>query len=141
MLHFAKSNYYYSGFWTDNGAFYYYHPEDHLDYEDTLLMLNRKFDEFGLPVKYVEVDSWWYYKGEDLGVSNWTELPDIFPNGLDAIRRETGWAYAAHNRYWVSLKATKVTIFTENYERVEYNRYGTGRVKEYNLYGSIVNLV
>ncbi len=49
--------------------------------------------------KYIfQIDSWWYYKGELQGVTNWTELPDIFPRGLDYVQQATGWPIAAHNR-------------------------------------------
>ena len=47
-----------------------------------------------------QIDSWWYYKDELQGVSNWSELPEIFPNGLDFIQESTGWPMVAHNRYW-----------------------------------------
>ena len=45
-----------------------------------------------------QIDSWWYYKDELQGVSNWSELPEIFPNGLDFIQESTGWPMVAHNR-------------------------------------------
>lgn len=52
----------YLGYWTDNGAFYYYRTMDGLNYEDTLLELNRRFVAMGLPVRNVELDSWFYPK-------------------------------------------------------------------------------
>ena len=35
-----------------------------------------------------------------MGVTNWTSLPEIFPNGLIEVKQKTGWTFAAHNRYW-----------------------------------------
>ena len=54
----------------------------------------------GIPVKYLEIDSWWYPKDKLLAVVEWTALPDIFPNGLDYLQEQTGWPIVAHNRYW-----------------------------------------
>lgn len=48
----------------------------------------------------VQIDSWWYYKGKDNGVTSWTPRPDVFPNGIEAVVKETGWRIVAHNRWW-----------------------------------------
>ena len=57
----------YLGYWTDNGAFYYYHTLEGLNYEDTLVSLKGTFEQMGIPVRHLEIDSWWYpkvsYKG------------------------------------------------------------------------------
>lgn len=90
----------YLGFTTDNGAYYYYHTDNNETYEETLLHVYNYTQEVGLPYKYVLLDSWWYYKGENGGVSNWTAQPDLFPNGLDYLYRHTGWYFQGHNRYW-----------------------------------------
>ena len=39
----------YLGYWMDNGAYY-----------------------------YVNYDSWWYLKGEGLGVKDWSPMPEVF---------------------------------------------------------------
>jgi hypothetical protein len=45
-----------TGYWTDNGAYYYYHTLNaNTTYEDTLIGLNKEFASVGLPFKYVEV--------------------------------------------------------------------------------------
>lgn len=49
------------------------------------------------------LDSWWYFKGNGGGVSNWTARPDIFTGGnagIAALVARTGWKVTAHNRYW-----------------------------------------
>lgn len=49
---------------------------------------------------FLKIDSWWYFKGPFLGVTNWTSLPQVFPNGLNEVQQKSGWTFAAHNRYW-----------------------------------------
>ena len=56
----------------------------------------------GIPYKYWLADSWWYYKGEGGGVKTWAPRPDIFPSGLAAFVRTTGWRTQLHNRYWAN---------------------------------------
>jgi hypothetical protein len=48
-----------------------------MDYEQTLLAVRRYADEVGLPYRYVLLDSWWYYRGSNDGVSDWTARPDV----------------------------------------------------------------
>ena len=57
-------------------------------------------DKVGLPTKWVLLDSWWYFKGDNGGVKNWTARPDIFPDGMQAVYEGTKWKIQAHNRYW-----------------------------------------
>lgn len=90
----------YLGFNTDNGAYYYYNTVPGLNYEETMISVKKYADEVGLPYRYVLLDSWWYFKGEDGGVTNWTARPDIFPNGIEAVYKSTGWLVQAHNRWW-----------------------------------------
>jgi hypothetical protein len=53
-----------------------------------------------LPFHYLQIDSWWYYKGIKDGVSNWTARPDVFPNGLKGLDHELlNLPLVAHNRY------------------------------------------
>ena len=44
-----------AGYWTDNGAYYYYKTLDGLNYEDTLIQLRQSLDEQDIPVQYLEV--------------------------------------------------------------------------------------
>ena len=90
----------YLGYWTDNGACYYYNTGTYLNYEDVLLAVKSDADQRGIPFRYVQLDSWWYYKGVANGVKNWTAMPSIFPNGIDSLVQKTGWPVLAHNRYW-----------------------------------------
>ena len=72
----------YLGYYTDNGAYYYYNTEKGLNYEETMVNVHRHIP---LPFHYIQLDSWWYYKGVRDGVSEWTARPVIFPNGLQAL--------------------------------------------------------
>ena len=65
----------YLGYTTDNGAYYYYNTEDDLNYEETLIKVKKYADKVNLPYRYVLLDSWWYYKGKNNGVSDWSAMP------------------------------------------------------------------
>lgn len=86
---------------TDNGAFYYYNafpfssPQEAL--EEVILR-----SEPALPLSSILLDSWWYFKGPDGGVTNWTATSDAFPEGLPKFHKRTGLPVVAHNRYWSS---------------------------------------
>jgi hypothetical protein len=85
---------------TDNGAYYYYHKEEGQNYQDTMLGVKEYADKIGLPIRSWLLDSWFYYKGTDSGVKEWTARPDVFPDGLSKVRQEIKWLTMAHNRYW-----------------------------------------
>ena len=57
------------------------------------------FTQF-LLLMLTQIDSWWYFKGPDDGVKNWTAMPSVFPNGIEAVVKKTGWPIEAHNRWW-----------------------------------------
>ena len=90
----------YLGYTTDNGAYYYYHTEDNKTYEDTILDLYQYAKKESIPYKYILLDSWWYYKGSNGGVSDWSAQPELFPKGLSYLFEQTSWYVQAHNRYW-----------------------------------------
>ncbi|MFX0035380.1 MAG: hypothetical protein ACFE9I_07045 [Candidatus Hermodarchaeota archaeon] len=52
----------YLGFWTDNGAYYYYKTEKGMNYEDTMVSIKNYFEENNIPIVYYNFDSWWYLK-------------------------------------------------------------------------------
>ncbi|XP_078674668.1 uncharacterized protein LOC144912809 [Branchiostoma floridae x Branchiostoma belcheri] len=90
----------YLGYWTDNGAYYYYHTEPGKNYEDTMVDAMAYAKEVGIPYRYLQLDSWWYYKGAGGGVKTWDARPDVFPSGLRALYEKIGLPIVAHNRYW-----------------------------------------
>ncbi|CAF1174900.1 unnamed protein product [Didymodactylos carnosus] len=89
-------------YYTDNGAYYYYHTELNLNYQQTILALSKHIQELNLPVKYFQYDSWFYYRGIGNGVTQWTSRPDIFPDGIDKLHDAIHLPIGAHNRYWAS---------------------------------------
>lgn len=104
----------YLGYWTDNGAYYYYktldeHPNS--TYEETIIALAQYHASVGVPVQYYQFDSWWYYKDTDLsgdctlfncggGVTDWVAMPSVFPNGMKYVYDQIQKPFALHNRYW-----------------------------------------
>lgn len=98
----SKISHVISGYWTDNGAFYYYHTLEGKNYEETLIELTDYFKQSGsaIPVRHLEIDSWWYPKDFFLAVEEWSALENIFPNGLDFLQNRIGLPIVAHNRYW-----------------------------------------
>ena len=90
----------YLGYTTDNGAYYYYNPLEGMTMQDTLLLVKDNAEKTGLPFVYILLDSWWYYRGINNGVTNWTARSDIFPDGLDSFHNHSSWFIQAHNRYW-----------------------------------------
>jgi len=58
------------GYWTDNGATYYYHTAASLSYEQTLAAVKTEFDQLGIGLGYIQLDSWFYPKGAGAFWSN-----------------------------------------------------------------------
>ncbi|KAK7089407.1 hypothetical protein V1264_024716 [Littorina saxatilis] len=93
----------YLGYWTDNGAYYYYNTEQNKTYQQTMLDVKAYADQVNIPYRYWQYDSWWYYKGVGSGVKTWWARPDVFPDGFQYLYNKIGHLPAtAHNRYWSS---------------------------------------
>ncbi|KAK3742202.1 hypothetical protein RRG08_056560 [Elysia crispata] len=88
------------GYWTDNGAYYYYNTEKGKNYEDTIVDEVAYLKAQGLPVKYLQIDSWFYPKGHVKGTKTWTPEKSIFPDGFKGLYEKTQLPIACHNRYW-----------------------------------------
>jgi hypothetical protein len=111
----------YLGYWTDNGAEYYYNYDPALGYPGTLATLVRRYRAEGIPIRYLQLDSWWYYKtftdpagkrggpkSPHLPLQEWNRFggldryqahPALFPQGLAAFHQEIGLPLIAHNRW------------------------------------------
>jgi hypothetical protein len=116
----------YLGYWTDNGAAYWYNYEHDLGYAGTLETLVRRCREEGIPLRYLQLDSWWYYKtltgpgGEALkpknselpaeewnrygGLLKYEAHPTVFPGGLAAFQNRIGLPLITHDR-WIDPKS------------------------------------
>lgn len=115
------------GYWTDNGADYYYNYDLDKGYTGTLLALKKRYEGEGIRMGYLQLDSWWYRKLSDsisgersperknhnLPESDWNKYggileyratKDLFPNGLDAFSHQFGKPFAVHSR-WIDLNS------------------------------------
>ena len=108
------------GYWTDNGAYYYYRFEPSLGYQGTLLALGDYFKRESIPVKYLQVDSWWYPKGADAhwtqgdGIFQYVAHPDVFPAGLASFQRALGLPLITHSRWIDPLSPYRSTYKISN---------------------------
>jgi hypothetical protein len=98
------------GYWTDNGAAYYYKYKAALGYEGTLLAVRDEFATNGFPLSYLQLDSWWYPKGvantwqgdnvNDRGGINLFQADStLFPNGLANFQQRLGLPLITHSRW------------------------------------------
>jgi hypothetical protein len=112
----------YFGYWTDAGAAYWYNYDPGLGYAGTLRHLVATYRQEGIPLGYMQLDSWWYHKslsdpsGKQGGARNaklpqgdWNRYgglmdysahPFVFPQGLKAFTQSIGLPVANHDR-WV----------------------------------------
>jgi hypothetical protein len=111
----------YFGYWTDNGAYYYYNYDLKLGYQGTMESLVAHCRQEQIPIHYLQLDSWWYYKtftkpdggtGEiksaQLPPGEWNRYgglieykahPAVFPDGLEAFHESIGLSLVTHNRW------------------------------------------
>lgn len=96
------------GYWTDNGAAYYYKNADGMNEEQTLLAVKQDADDRGIPYGYMQLDSWWYFKEKGDGILSaaagglilWEPQPEMFPDGLVSFQEKLGLPLVAHNRWF-----------------------------------------
>ncbi|MFO8057065.1 MAG: hypothetical protein R6V10_07205 [bacterium] len=113
------------GYWTDNGAYYYYKTAPGMNYHDTLLAVKDYADREGIPYGYFQIDSWWYPKAKTNnllsmatgGAIVWEPMKELFPQGLDDFQEELGLPLIAHNRWY-----DRSSPYCDRYECV----YGKG---------------
>ena len=55
MMQISSNKIYIKGYWTDNGAYYYYKTLEGMNYEDSLIEIDQTFHDLGLPIRYLEV--------------------------------------------------------------------------------------
>ena len=93
------------GYWTDNGAAYYYRTEGDLNEADTLLAVKADAAARGIPLGYMQLDSWWYFKEPGFppgGLVEWRPRPEMFPEGLDGFQDRLGLPIIAHSRWFAA---------------------------------------
>ncbi|XP_046368556.2 uncharacterized protein LOC124143575 isoform X1 [Haliotis rufescens] len=96
--HTAKS----LGYWTDEGAYYFDKTDGTSTYEDTLINVFSDARNRSIPYRYVELDTWWFTKGQGGGVKEWTAPTDIFPKGIEYVYRSLNVPIVAKNNFWSS---------------------------------------
>ena len=123
----------YLGYWTDNFAYYYYNYDLDKGYAGTLQALVERYRQEHIPIHYLQLDSWWYYKSftdadgrvgktksPRLPEGEWNRYgglleykahPALFPNGLAAFRQTIGLPLVTHNR-WID----PASPYHENYK-------------------------
>ena len=112
----------YLGYWTDNGATYYYNYDADKGYANTLQSLVEHYRHEEIPIRYMQLDSWWYYKtttdpdgkqgkekkANKLPAGEWNRYgglleykahTDLFPNGLDTFQKAINLPLITHNRW------------------------------------------
>lgn len=106
------------GYWTDNGAGYYYNYIRPLGYAGTLKAIVDQFASQGTPFGYLQLDSWWYDKGFPPqwsngkgGISTYTADPLLFPKGLAAFQKEIGLPLVTHGR-WIDPRSPYRSQYT-----------------------------
>ncbi len=94
------------GYWTDNGAYYYYQYDTSVGYPATLVSVNDYFTGLGVPLAYMQLDSWWYPKGAQQawddkadGQYTYTADPTVLPDGLAPFQATLGLPLITHARW------------------------------------------
>ncbi|NOX86379.1 MAG: hypothetical protein GXO86_10530 [Chlorobi bacterium] len=113
----------YYGYWTDNGAAYYYNYIRSKGYGGTLRAVRKQYKKEGITMGYMQLDSWWYEKSiynisgkPTAGHKNrnfpakgeWNRYGGlltyradryVFPHGLKSFHQSVGVPLVVHNRY------------------------------------------
>ncbi|MCO5968325.1 carbohydrate-binding protein [Actinoallomurus soli] len=93
------------GYWTDNGATYYYKYDTSLGYAGTLRAVRDDWKAKGLPMGNLQLDSWFYPKGPDAvwndsrGEYRYEADSTLFPDGLGAFQKSVGVPLITHARW------------------------------------------
>ncbi len=108
------------GYWTDIGAYYFYNYDTSIGYPATLTAVRDYFTQIGVPLAYMQLDSWWYPKGADQLWSYRTEpgdgaylyeaAPALFPEGLAAFQQSLGLPLVTHAR-WIDTSSPYRTTY------------------------------
>jgi hypothetical protein len=105
------------GYWTDNGAPYYYQTAPSLSYEQTLAAIKADFDHAGIGLGYVQLDSWFYHKGAGAfwanngsGIYQYTAASPPFTQSLSSFQLSLGVPLITHAR-WIDASSPYRTLY------------------------------
>ena len=94
------------GYWTDNGADYYYEYDHRVGYQGTLLAIRDEFRAKDVPLGYVQLDSWFYPKGAEAdwrdsgaGIFEYEAAAALFQGGLKSFQNKLGLPLMTHSRW------------------------------------------
>lgn len=94
------------GYWTDAGATYYYGFDQQLGYAGTLEAIRREFDQMEMQLGYLQLDSWFYPKGEradwrnvEGGIYEYRADTQLFGPNLRTFRDRLGVPLVTHARW------------------------------------------
>ena len=107
-----------AGYWTDNGATYYYHMEPSMNYEQTLAAVKANFDRLGITMGYLQLDSWFYPKGPGAlwsnngqGIYQYVAAAPPFAAGLARFQQNLGSPLVTHAR-WIDAASPYRRTYT-----------------------------
>ncbi len=105
------------GYWTDNGATYYYHTADSMTYEQTLAAVKGDFDRQGITLGSIQLDSWFYPKGSGAdwtnngaGIYKYQAAAPPFMSGLSRFQQNMGVPLITHAR-WIDANSPYRTLY------------------------------
>jgi hypothetical protein len=96
-------------YWTDNGGYYYYNAGGP-SYTDTLMAIKKEFDDKGIKLGSLQLDSWWYPKGPDnswsshSGIWTYKASPALFQSGLTGFEAGLKTPLITHAR-WIDANS------------------------------------
>lgn len=102
----------YIGYWTDNGAHYYYRTIPGLNYHETYVKIHEYVQEAEIPFGYYQFDSWWYPKANAWlrrplnliflkgGAIVWEPMKEMFPDGFEALQQVLQKPITCHGRWF-----------------------------------------
>jgi len=134
------------GFWTDNGAHYYYNPIKGVGFDGTLLLIDYHFKQHDIPIGYYNLDSWWYVKktppkwirtilkpifrltGGGLygNIILWETDPKWFKTDLKSFHEHINTPFTAHSRRWHAKSP-----YLEKFEFVTYKDHAVPVNKDF----------
>jgi hypothetical protein len=99
------------GYWTDNGAAYYYHMAPSMSYEQTLAAVKADFDHAGIQLGSMQLDSWFYPKGSiakwdnnGAGIFQYVAAAPPFMSGLARFQQSVSVPLITHAR-WIDASS------------------------------------
>jgi hypothetical protein len=121
------------GYWTDNGAAYYYNTNAPLGIQNTLLAIKNEYASKGVPLSYLQLDSWWYEKAgcqcwsSTSGIYLYQADPTLFPTDLIGFQQQLGLPLITHSR-WIDPSSPYVGQYLMSANVITDPRYWTNRM-------------